>query len=817
MGIDTLKEIWPEWNIDEKPLGKGSYGVVYKGVRTDHNVQSYAAIKIISIPFDFSEVDSLRSEGLDMNATKTYLQGIVEDFVSEIQLMESLKGVQNIVSVEDYKVVERVGEIGWDIYIRMELLTPFNTYIRDKKLTEEQVIKLGCDICTALEICTKRNVIHRDIKPENIFINDFGDFKLGDFGIARKMENMTAGLSQKGTFNYMAPEVVNSNEYDKRVDIYSLGIVLYRLLNNNRLPFLETDQQLMNPNERKNAVERRIRGEQLPPPCNASPAMADLILRACAFQPNDRFASATEMKQALLSVANGNYQISATVKLDRGAMPSKPAEKNGIQSNPQVATFGQPRKKRILPKVAIAALAVVLLVGGGVIGAPMILDTMENNAGSAHSQTSSVKVVDNSLSDKEGIEKIISEAEELASNNDYEQALTKIKIGLATYPTSEELKAKSEEYTVAFHTQTKEEALDSAKTLVENGDYLEAIETIKTAVSTVGQDTELTATAKEYENTYVTNVVTEVDTLMAASDFNGAEKILTSAQNGLPNNQTLKDKKTALENTRPKYLLNVCPPYQTQGYYAEKSYSIAGTAYINGFNLDDNGGGLAYFNLDGKYNTLDFDVGHIDGKQLETGYYYFYADGELIYTLTLDPSMLLEHVEIPLNGAKQLIIQGGDWCHCFALVNVTITGNGEVSSTPTPQSSNGETNPSKYLLNVCPPYQTEGYYAEKSYSIAGASYVNGFNLNDNGGGIAYFNLEGKYNTLTFDVGHIDGKQLETGYYYFYADGELIYTLTLDPSMLLEHVEIPLNGATQMVIEGGNWCHCFALVNVKVAE
>ena len=236
MSDNILNNVWPEWQI-EKKLGRGSYGVVYQAVRKDHHVESHAAIKVISIPSETSEVDSLRAEGLDMNATRTYLQGIVNDFVNEIQLMESLKGIQNIVSVEDYKVVEKTGEIGWNIYIRMELLTPFNTYICDKKMTEKEVIKLGTDICTALEICSRRNIIHRDIKPENIFVNDFGDFKLGDFGIARKLENMTGGLSQKGTYNYMAPEVANSTTYDARADIYSLGIVLYRLLNNNRLPF----------------------------------------------------------------------------------------------------------------------------------------------------------------------------------------------------------------------------------------------------------------------------------------------------------------------------------------------------------------------------------------------------------------------------------------------------------------------------------------------------------------------------------------------------------------------------------------------------
>lgn len=337
MSIDVLKTIWPEWQI-EKQLGKGSYGVVYKAVRKDHNVESYAAIKVISIPGDSSEVDTLRSEGLDVNATKTYLQGIVDDFVGEIQLMESLKGIQNIVSVEDYKVIEKTGEIGWEIYIRMELLIPFNNFICDNKLTEEDVIRLGCDICTALEICRKRNIIHRDIKPENIFINGFGHFKLGDFGIARKLENMSGGLSQKGTFNYMAPEVANSNEYDERVDIYSLGIVLYRLLNENRLPLLDAETQL-SPNERRNAVERRIHGEALPAPCEASSAMADVILRACAYDPQERFASPTEMKEALLSVAKGTYQMGGA-NLDQ-TMSVQPAKEVNVEATAVVRKKGK--------------------------------------------------------------------------------------------------------------------------------------------------------------------------------------------------------------------------------------------------------------------------------------------------------------------------------------------------------------------------------------------------------------------------------------------------------------------------------------------
>ena len=298
MSAEQITAAWPDWEVT-KILGKGSFGTVYEAVRKSGGFWSWAAIKVISIPCDEAELENLRAEGMSEAESRTYFKGIVDEFTEEIQMMNAFKGVQNIVSVEDYQVVERQDRIGWDILIRMELLTPLTTYIRQNTLTQKDVIKIGKDICTALELCARRNIVHRDIKPENIFVNSFGDFKLGDFGVARKLENMTSGLSQKGTYNYMAPEVATGTRYDARVDLYSLGLVLYRFLNDNRLPFIETDQQRLSASARRAAVERRIRGERLSMPSQAIPQLGGVILRACAFDPAQRFADATQMKAAL--------------------------------------------------------------------------------------------------------------------------------------------------------------------------------------------------------------------------------------------------------------------------------------------------------------------------------------------------------------------------------------------------------------------------------------------------------------------------------------------------------------------------------------
>lgn len=369
-----ISGVWPEWRL-EKLLGKGSYGSVYKAVRKDSGIEDEAAVKIICVPSDKTEIDSLRSDGYDDKSTKEYFREMVDDVVDEIRLMISFKGIQNIVNVEDFKVVEKSDDIGWTIYIRMELLTSFNSFISDKKLSEREVIKFGIDIATALELCSRKDVIHRDIKPENIFINSFGYYKLGDFGIARKLENKTAGLSTKGTPNYMAPEVAHSEGYDARADIYSLGLVLYRLLNDNKLPFLPDGKQIFTHNERKEAIDRRLRGEVMPPPCRASAPMKHLVLKACAYKSDDRFSTASELKNALIQVLQGKYdghlqkteEGSETVRVRGGTRPPEPPPEVNSGKNQKGAASEPEGSKSIMGVIAIAVVLGLLtgvLVGG---------------------------------------------------------------------------------------------------------------------------------------------------------------------------------------------------------------------------------------------------------------------------------------------------------------------------------------------------------------------------------------------------------------------------------------------------------------------
>lgn len=288
---------WPGWEC-VREIGNGSFGKVYEIQREDRGKTYKAALKVITIPFSQSEIREAYSEGMNEQNVTEYFQEIVENITEEFALMSEFKGQSNIVSYEDHKVIKHEDGIGWDIIIRMEMLTSLSEWSGEHSLNEADVIAMGRDICHALELCWQKRIIHRDIKPENIFVNEYGDYKLGDFGIARTTEKTRANLSQKGTYMYMAPEVYRGQEYGRTADIYSLGIVLYRYLNENRMPFVPVEGTIRY-NDREVAFKRRICGEQIPPPANGSQALKEAILKAVSYAPEERYQSASEFRQAL--------------------------------------------------------------------------------------------------------------------------------------------------------------------------------------------------------------------------------------------------------------------------------------------------------------------------------------------------------------------------------------------------------------------------------------------------------------------------------------------------------------------------------------
>ena len=342
--LRKFEPLWDKWYVQEY-LGGGSYADVYRITCQVYERTYEAALKVISIPKDQSELNEVELNCETKEDTITYFDQIRQSITSEIDMMEQLKGRTNIVSFEDHDIIPHNNgkDPGYDIFIRMELLEDFSSVIgRESKLWTDnrQIVKMGMDIAEGIRICHTHNIIHRDIKLGNIFRSKDGDYKIGDFGIARNVSDAQLTMSIKGTFNYMAPEVYNREHYDFRDDIYSLGMVMYHMLNKNRGPFLPLTE-VPTAEQKDRALVRRMRGEQLNAPALAGQKLNEIILKACEFRKEDRFQSMEEFCRALATLSSEDLERPGELLTDNVQMGS--VEEDVLEDDATVAftDFGE--------------------------------------------------------------------------------------------------------------------------------------------------------------------------------------------------------------------------------------------------------------------------------------------------------------------------------------------------------------------------------------------------------------------------------------------------------------------------------------------
>ncbi|MDR2736660.1 MAG: protein kinase [Gracilibacteraceae bacterium] len=397
--IKRYEPLWGAWRV-ETLIGEGAYGDVYKISRKESGATVYATAKIVSIPHDKSVIQHLRQGGYDDNAIHDIFRNLVTNITIEASHLNEFRGNSNIVTYDDITVIDKsdpslyhptsnftppASQLGWDILFRMELMTNLNDHIKKKPLSNLEILKLGIHICHALELNNQKNDVHMDIKPENIFVSPEGDYKLADFAIARQIERVMSGYAKKDPSAYMAPEVLKGNPWDHTVDTYALGMVMYKLLNHNRDPFLPETALTTTSEQRASSLQRRLNGEPLPALNKISPDLNALVLKACAYNPQDRFASPAEMRKTLEAI-HENIAFAP----DPGAFPKHvvPSKKPDVVSPNQ--------RKSLFKKPAIFAaglLAIGVIIGGYVIA-------LDKTHSTDNSLTSAIAATDSSGSAK---------------------------------------------------------------------------------------------------------------------------------------------------------------------------------------------------------------------------------------------------------------------------------------------------------------------------------------------------------------------------------------------------------------------------------
>jgi serine/threonine-protein kinase len=245
-------------------IGRGGMGVVYEA--TDPQLDRRVAIKMITGAF---------AENQDM----------LKRFNREAQALGSLQH-PNIVTVYDLGTHEGNPYLVMQ-YLEGESLDAALTNRRQLSLLDK--INIVICVCQGLGYAHRRSVTHRDIKPANIMLCKDGGIKIFDFGIAHAGDQTVTRTGEIiGTLKYMAPEQVNSKSTDHRADLFSTGVVLYQLITNH-LPF-EGDTTA-------GTILKIVHDP--PPPLNSfltayPPEIEQILLRAMAKNPNDRYSSADE-------------------------------------------------------------------------------------------------------------------------------------------------------------------------------------------------------------------------------------------------------------------------------------------------------------------------------------------------------------------------------------------------------------------------------------------------------------------------------------------------------------------------------------------
>jgi serine/threonine protein kinase len=274
----------------KRELGRGAMGVVYEGF--DPFIERTVAIKTIQKSLiDQSEAQEALSR-----------------FRREAQAAGRLTH-PNIVSVYEYGEEGDMAFIAMELIIGKELKEYFD---KAERFQIKDCVHIMQQLLDALDYSHERGVVHRDIKPSNIIITKGNQIKVVDFGIARiESSELTQVGMVLGTPAYMSPEQFRCLVADCRSDIYSAGVILYQFLTGAR-PFTGNPTNLMH----KVLCQAPVPPSELNP--EVSKALDDVVKKAMSKQPEERFQTAAEFKQAL-NLAIGSAAISSAQTMDTDA------------------------------------------------------------------------------------------------------------------------------------------------------------------------------------------------------------------------------------------------------------------------------------------------------------------------------------------------------------------------------------------------------------------------------------------------------------------------------------------------------------------
>ena len=278
-------------------------------VKSTKSNQSYY-LKHICIPESQKQVDALMFTGAaaTVEDAQNYYKQVAADYQAELETLEKLSASPNIGCYRSYQIEPKEDGVGFEIYLLAEYRQTLAEVLAGTPMTQSGAVNLGVDLCSALCSLREAGLIHRNVKPSNVYLSSSGHYLLGDLGIAKIDELKYCSMPETMLSSFSAPELFSLlGTIEPTTDIYSVGMILYRIYNGNHGPFEDEKTSA------RAADKLRVTGEQLPAPMYADYEMADIVLKACAFKPEDRYQTPQELQEALLEYGKRNEASDALI------------------------------------------------------------------------------------------------------------------------------------------------------------------------------------------------------------------------------------------------------------------------------------------------------------------------------------------------------------------------------------------------------------------------------------------------------------------------------------------------------------------------
>ena len=249
-------------------------------------------VKVISIPASNAQLEALLLSGAYANAEEAavYFKALADGVVEETQILDKLSQLEGFFRYSDLQLVPMDDATGFYIYLLSPYRKTLAQLLRQESMTHLSALNLALDICAALTICRRSGYLYVDLKPENIYLEPGKSSKIGDIGFISLNSLRFASLPDRYRSAYTPPEIADAfASLNTTIDVYALGLILYQVFNDGLLPSAGDDQNTA-----------------FAPPAYADYEIAEIILKCCDPEPDNRWKDPVELGQAIVAYMQRN-------------------------------------------------------------------------------------------------------------------------------------------------------------------------------------------------------------------------------------------------------------------------------------------------------------------------------------------------------------------------------------------------------------------------------------------------------------------------------------------------------------------------------